>query len=174
MNQNVENRLLTLALLTAAASSIHIVEGLIMRMLPLPFIRLGLSNVVVLYLVWNGKFMNAIAVNVAKALIGGLFTLTLLSPSTLLSISGGLIAVVAMQLSKSTRMGFSIYGISIIGAIAHNLTQLVVVRNVIIRSDSVFMLTPFLISIGLLSGFIIAYITLYAEAKFKLPAIERK
>jgi heptaprenyl diphosphate synthase len=140
-----------------------------MRMLPLPFIRLGLSNVIVLYLIWKGQVLSAFIVNIAKAIIGGLITLTLLSPATLLSLSGGLAAILAMLIVKNLHMGFSIYGISIIGAISHNMTQLFIVREVIIQSDRVFMLTPILISIGLISGCIIAYITLYVDANFKLP-----
>jgi len=55
--------LLQLAFLTAAASSIHIVESLIMRVLPLPFLRIGLSNVVVLYLIYKNQTWEAIVVN---------------------------------------------------------------------------------------------------------------
>ncbi len=171
MNTQKENQLLLLALLTAAAASIHIVESLLMRMLPLPFLRIGLSNVIVLYLVWKKRVVSAIIVNVAKAMIGGLITLTLLSPTTLLSLFGGFIAILAMLLSMNIRLGFSIYGISIVGAVTHNLTQLLIVRQFIIQSDRVFMLTPLLISIGLISGCVIAYITLYADAKLKLPGM---
>ncbi|PKN72196.1 MAG: hypothetical protein CVU50_08630 [Candidatus Cloacimonetes bacterium HGW-Cloacimonetes-3] len=171
MNTKKENKLLLLALLTAAAASIHIVESLLMRMFPLPFLRIGLSNVIVLYLVWKRRALSAIVVNIAKAIIGGLITLTLLSPSTLLSLCGGFAAIMAMLLAQNIRLGFSVYGISIVGAVTHNLTQLLIVRQFIIHSDRVFMLTPLLLSIGLISGCVIAYITLYADAKLKLPGL---
>ena len=166
MKAVTEKRILSLALYTAAAASIHIVESLIMRILPLPFIRIGLSNVVVLYLIYKNQPFSAIIVNISKAVIGGLVTLTLLSPATLLSLGGGFAAIGVMVFARWLRLGLSIYGISILGAIAHNLTQLALVHQILIHSDSVFMLTPILISIGLLSGCVIAYVTLYIDAKF--------
>jgi heptaprenyl diphosphate synthase len=173
MNSAKEHQLLQLAFLTAAASSIHIAEGLIMRMLPVPFIRIGLSNIVLLYLIQRNQPLAAITIGVAKSLIGGMVTLSLLSPGTLLSLVGGLSAILAMITVKWLRLGFSIFGISIVGAIVHNLTQLALVRLFLIHSDRVFMLTPILISIGLLSGSVIAYISLYIDAKFSFPGLKK-
>ena len=75
--------LLMLAFLTATACSIHIFESLIMRLLPLPFIRLGLSNIVMMYLIFEKKPLQAIVVNITKSIVGGAVTFTLLSPATL-------------------------------------------------------------------------------------------
>ncbi|MDD4309444.1 MAG: Gx transporter family protein [Candidatus Cloacimonetes bacterium] len=160
-----ENKLLNLAFLTAAAASVYILESLFMRTLPFPFLRVGFSNIVILYLIYKNQAFNSIIVNVSKTLIGGLVTLTLLSPSTILSLAGGFAAIIAMLLARWLKLGLSIYGVSVIGAIAHNLIQLVLVHRILIQSDSVFMLTPYLISIGLLSGCIIAYVTLYIDEK---------
>ena len=171
MNNSRESKLLQLAFLTAAASSIHIVESLIMRVLPLPFLRIGLSNVVVLYLIYKNQTWEAIVVNIGKSLLGGLATLTLLTPATFLSLMGGFCAIVVMLLLRWLKMGLSIYGISICGAITHNLTQLALVYVFIIKNVRVFVLTPLLLSIALVSGSLIAYITLYADTKFKLPNI---
>ena len=170
----INSRLLNLALYTALAASIHVIEGLVMRMLPVPFLRIGLSNVVVLYLLWKNDFIGAMIVSLAKVFLGGLITLTLLSPSTLLSGAGSISALLIMQLAQKLRLGFSIFGISIIGAICHNLAQLFVVRITIIQSSRVFMLTPILILIGLISGSIVAYLVLYADAKLTLPGIMDK
>ncbi len=170
----INSRLLNLALYTALAASIHVIEGLVMRMLPVPFLRIGLSNVVVLYLLWKNDFIGAMIVSLAKVFLGGLITLTLLSPSTLLSGAGSISALLIMQLAHKLRLGFSIFGISIIGAICHNLAQLFVVRITIIQSSRVFMLTPILILIGLISGSIVAYLVLYANAKLTLPGIMDK
>ena len=174
MNKTTEHELLWLAFLTAAASSLHIVENLLMRLLPLPFIRIGLSNVVILYLIYKGKPWQALIVNFSKSILGGLFTFTLLSPSTVLSLAGGMAALIIMLVVKWVRLGFSIYGISICGAIAHNMMQLAVVHTFIIQSDQVFVLTPLLLSIALISGSVIAYITLYTDTRIKLPIIGEK
>ncbi len=167
MKHHIENKILKLALLTAIAISLHVVENMIMRLLPIPFIRLGLSNAVALYLICVERPMDAILVTITKSIFGGVATMTLIHPSTLLSLFGGLSSVVAMFLAMNLIRGFSIFGLSIIGAIMHNLVQLVIVRLLIMHTNRVFMLTPILISLGLISGSVIAYVTLYVIKKFE-------
>lgn len=159
--------LLLLAFLTASACSIHIVEGLFMRLLPLPFLRIGLSNVVVMYLVLRGDFWPAFLVNFTKSVVGGLATFTLLTPTTLLSLGGGLAAVLAMWLAHKSRAGFSLYGISVCGAVAHLLVQLLLVRWVVLNTRSVFVLTPILLLIALISGILTAWVFSQASARFQ-------
>jgi len=164
-----ENSILWLAFLTAAASSLQIVENLILRLLPLPFIRIGLSNVVILYLIYRRKSVHALVVAISKSILGGLFTFTLLTPSTLLSLSGGLAAFTTMVLARQLKLGLSIYGVSILGAIAHNMMQLYLVHRFIIESARVFVLTPLLLSIALLNGGLIAYLTIYIDKRIQIP-----
>ncbi|MDZ4183195.1 MAG: Gx transporter family protein [Candidatus Cloacimonadaceae bacterium] len=159
--------LLLLAFLTATAASLHIVERLSMRMLPLPFIRIGLSNIVILYLIMQDKPMSAFLVNIVKTILGGVVTLTLLSPATLLSLGGGLAAILVMFAARKIRLGFGVFGISVAGAVAHNLGQLILVKYLVFPQTSVFLLTPMLIFIGMLSGMAIAYIMLIVSDKLK-------
>lgn len=159
--------LLTLAFLTALASSIHIIESLILRLLPLPFIRIGLSNIVVLYLVMQGKPVSAIVVNVVKSLLGGVFTFTLLTPGTMISICGGFAAIIMMHILDKSKLGFSCYGISIAGAVAHNMAQLLVVRILVVTNARVFILTPILILLGIAGGFATAYILTHVLDKIE-------
>ncbi|MDI3503269.1 MAG: hypothetical protein PWP64_205 [Candidatus Cloacimonadota bacterium] len=161
-----------LAFLTATASVVYIVESLIFRMLPIPFLRLGLSNIVALYLIWHRRIFSALIVNLAKSLIGGMATFTLLSPSVVLSLGGGLIAVLVMALGLLIRPRLSITGISILGAISHNVTQLFLARIVLFSNDSLFVLTPILILFGLISGIITAYICFIME--HQLPGLKAK
>ena len=154
------NKALIFAYLTATACTIYIVENLLMRMLPIPFLRLGLSNIVILYLVMNTQYVNAIVINVLKSVVGGLFTFSLLTPLTILSICGGMVATVLMVLLIRLRIGFSIIGISIAGAVIHNVVQLVLVRYFVIPNGSVYKLLPLMVAMGLGTGMIIAMITL--------------
>lgn len=159
------NPKLWLGFLIATACVIHVMESLITRLIPIPFIRLGLSNIIVLYLLMQKRFWTAMAVNLAKSVIGGFLTFTLFSPGTLLSLSGGLAAILFMFGAKQSGLGFSIFGISLLGAVGHNLMQLVVVKSWIIQSVNVFVLTPILVFLGMLSGVIVAYLTIIFEEK---------
>ncbi len=174
MNKKAPNQLLLLAFLTATACSIHIFESLIMRLMPLPFIRLGLSNVVVMYLLFEKKVFQAFLVAVIKSLVGGAVTFSLLSPSTLLSLGGGLSAVFVMWMALAVRLGFTEYGVSVIGAVAHNLAQLILVQNVVLPGTRVFMLTPLLLFLGLLSGILTAWILVLIKSRFQRQINENK
>ncbi len=172
MSRSERNPIIFLAFLTATACSIHIFENVIMRMLPVPFIRIGLSNIIVLYLIMEGKTLSAVVVNVVKSLIGGIATLTLLTPGTLLSLVGGLCAIIAMLAAKNLKAGFTVYGISILGAVAHNLAQLVVIRYVVMLYRQVFMLTPILIFLGMFSGILTAWLMEFVRDKIKETRFE--
>lgn len=161
----MQKRWLFLAYLTATASIVHVVESLIFRALPIPFLRIGLSNIVLIYLVLQKDIFAAFVVAILKAIIGGVATFTLLSPTILFSLCGGLSAVLVMGLASFVRPKFSVIGVSILGAIAHNLAQLAVARIVVIKSDSVFVLTPILILFGLISGMLTSGIYLYLMQK---------
>ncbi len=165
MTGSLQRGSLLLAFLIATACTIYVIESLVMRLMPFPFIRLGLSNIIVLYLLIHGRFWSAMLVNVAKSLIGGLITFTLITPATLLSIAGGLVALLLMFTGIKAKLGFSIYGISVLGAVGHNLAQLLIVRWLIIPQGRVFMLTPILIILGMVSGMVIGYLTLIMNDK---------
>jgi len=153
------NRISYLAFLTALAALMNIAESLFFRALPLPFLRLGLANVVTLYLLMQHRFVLALLLSILKTLLGGIFTFTLLSPSTLLSLGGGLSAYLIMAILIKGNFGLSIIGISISGAVMHNLVQVLLVRYLIIRSESILMLLPIMLGLGLVSGSLVAYLS---------------
>ncbi|MCB5260855.1 MAG: Gx transporter family protein [Candidatus Cloacimonetes bacterium] len=164
------NHFAFLGFLTATASVFYILENLILRTLPIPFLRLGLANIIMLFLVWRRNIWQAYTVTIAKTLIGGIVTLTLMSPAILLSLTGAVLAVTCMSLGVFVRPRLSLTGISILGAISHNLGQLLIARQFIITTDSLFVLTPILILLGLFSGVITAYLCYYTQER--IPAIK--
>jgi heptaprenyl diphosphate synthase len=158
LNQiNPERRVIYLGFFTAFAVMVYILETFIPK--PLPFLKLGLANIVVLLLLTSGYPWSALLVAICKTLFGGLLSGTFLSPGTLLSLGGSLLAFAAMLVANRQFFGFSIIGVSICGAVAHNFGQLLVARLVVIRQDSIFYLTPIMILIGIATGIMIGYIT---------------
>jgi heptaprenyl diphosphate synthase len=158
LNQlTTERRVIYLGFFTAFAVMVYILETFIPK--PLPFLKLGLANIVVLLLLTSGYPLSALLVALCKTLFGGLLSGTFLSPGTLLSLGGSLFAFIAMVLANRKLFGFSIIGVSVCGAVAHNLGQLVVARFVVIQQDSIFYLTPIMILMGVATGLLIGYIT---------------
>jgi len=160
MELNNKNRIIQYAFFTAVATTVYFLESMAVRIMPLPFLRIGLANVVIVYLLMKREFAMAFTVNIVKTLIGGLISFTLLSPATLLSLCGGIGSLLVMWLLLVSRIRFSILGISIAGAVVHNIIQVLCVRWLIIPRDSVLYLLPVLMLIGIATGLvtgIIAY-----------------
>lgn len=150
------NPSLELAFFTALAVAVYVLESYLPK--PLPFLRIGLANVVVLVVLVTRGFSPALVVTLGKTLVGGLFSGLLLSPTTLLSLSGSLTALVVMYLILQTGLGFSLIGISIAGATSHNLIQLILIRFILIREDSIFYLIPVMIVMGIITGIITGFL----------------
>ena len=88
---------------------------------PVPGIKLGLANIVTLFALYRLAFADAAAIVVVRCLLTALVA----GPASLLfSLLGGLSALVAMALlRKGDGRVFSIYGVSMGGAVAHNIGQ---------------------------------------------------
>jgi uncharacterized membrane protein len=148
--------IVVLAFFTACAVTVYLLESFIPK--PLPFMKLGLSNVVILVLLMAGNHRSAFLVALAKTLIGGIFSGTLISPTTLLSSGGTILAFLIMILLIRIPIRFSILGISIAGAVGHNFAQICLVRLFLIKENSIFYLTPLLILMGIVTGIITGYL----------------
>lgn len=152
MNQNTKNRIMQFAFFTAIATTVYFLESMAVRVLPFPFLRIGLANVIIVYLLIKREFALAFGVNVMKTFIGGFISFSLFSPATILSIGGGIGSLIIMWLFMVSKVRFSVLGISIVGAVMHNVIQIILVRLFVIQSDSVISLMPVLMIIGIVTG----------------------
>ncbi len=146
-----------LYIFVAISSVIFILEGYIPR--PLPWIKLGLSNVITLLLVYYFPFTFVIKVVLFRVLIGSIFAGTFLTPSFFLSLGGGISSAIIMSIFKKfCGKIFSPLGISILGAEAHIFTQLFIVYFFIIKDKDIFNISSFLMIFALGTGGIIGCI----------------
>lgn len=150
---------LTMAgLLTALAFALSYLEHLIplQAVVPLPGIKLGLANTVTLFaLLYLGK-RYAFGILAARCILQ-----TALFGSVtgfFFSVCGGLLALGVMSLLfLSYPRNFSVIGISIAGAAAHNIGQ-VLCAMVLFRSAAVISYLPILLFISLASGTATGYL----------------
>jgi uncharacterized membrane protein len=61
---------------------------------------------------------------------------------------------------KMTGTLFSVVGLSLIGAVSHSITQLLIVRYVYVQNASVLHLLPLLLTSSLVGGLIVGYLSL--------------
>ena len=116
--------------------------------LPVPGIKLGLANLVVLLVLYRFGWKDALAVNVVRILLSGLLFGTLFS--ALYSLCGGLLSFLVMALLKKSGR-FSMIGTSIGGGAAHNLGQIAVAAAVV-QSGGLFSFLPVLLISGAVTG----------------------
>ncbi|HPY95623.1 MAG TPA: Gx transporter family protein [Candidatus Cloacimonadota bacterium] len=172
MNALTEKKTILLAFITAFTLSIYILEFFIPK--PLPFLKLGLSNVMIVYLLFSGLTIEALIVTIAKTIIGGFFTGTIFNPTTIMSLNGGLAAYFFMFLALKTKINFSVIGISLIGSVMHNLAQLFTVKFLVLQNQKIFYLVPVLLILALLTGFITGYIALLLLKHLDLKKLYEK
>jgi heptaprenyl diphosphate synthase len=107
------------ALLASLMLALGYVESLLPAFSAVPGIKLGLSNTVLLYAIYLIDIKTALLLAVLKVLLSGLFG----NPVAMLySASGAALSLAVMLLVKRTER-FSAMGVSIAGAIAHNIGQ---------------------------------------------------
>lgn len=135
------------ALLVACAAAIQMAESLMPQ--PLPGIRLGLANLITLITLDRYGFRSALEISLLRTVVGALFLGTFLAPAFLLSFAAAGMSVAVMGLldraaTARERPAFSLVGISVVGAAAHNLTQLALAYLLLLHHPGIFLLLPWL------------------------------
>jgi heptaprenyl diphosphate synthase len=149
--RNETRELVLLALLIALAVVLRGLEELIPN--PLPWIRIGLANIMTLLAILLFGVKSGFLLTVLRVLIASLLFGTFLSPTFVLSFIAGMLSTVVMGFSYTYfHKIFSPVGISVLGGFTHNLVQLVVAYFLIVKHVQIFYLLPILSLIGIASG----------------------
>lgn len=154
-------RLIILGLFVAVASVLHAVEAWLPLPVPVPGVKLGLANIVSLVVIELYGWRAALAVSVARVVLGSLLGGAFLGPSFALGLSGAAASTLAMAYAHARwRPALSLVGVSVLGAAVHNLVQ-ISVAALLVASASILWYLPYLVLFalptGLATGFTAAY-----------------
>ncbi len=142
-------KLTRLALLTALALIIFIVELHFPNLIPLPGVKLGLANIITVYAVYKYRPKEVALIVTARLILGALFAGNV---STLMySGAGAILCLAGMLLFKKVIPYRYIWLSSVVGAILHNTGQ-VIVAILVIGSFAVVSYYPILIISGCIAG----------------------
>jgi heptaprenyl diphosphate synthase len=146
-----------MAMLVAAACVLQISESLIPH--PIPGLRLGLANMLSLTALVTLGLGAALEVAVLRVVLSSFVIGTFMSPTFFLSVSGAVCSTLVMGLflwlsSFHRTYRLSIIGISITGALAHNVVQLCLAYVMIVRHTGIFALLPVLAIGAVFTGWI--------------------
>jgi heptaprenyl diphosphate synthase len=150
-----KNNVYKIAALVALSCVLQISESLIPH--PIPGLRLGLANVITLITLVTMGFGFALEVTILRTILGSFIMGTFMSPPFILSFSAGLISALIMGFlywlsSFNRRLRLSIVGISILGAISHNIVQLYLAFFLLVKHPGIFIFFPWLLLGALVMG----------------------
>lgn len=112
------------AILTAVALTIFLVEAQIPALVPVPGIKLGLSNIVTMFAVFVLSGKEALAIMLVRVFLGAIFSG---QPSTIAySAAGGILALLCAIALKRILTTRQIWVAGCLGAIAHSIGQMAV------------------------------------------------
>jgi heptaprenyl diphosphate synthase len=148
-----------MALFIAVAVTVHLLETLLPT--PVPWLRLGLANIMTLAALYLYDGRAAWAVSLARVGIGSLLLGRLFSPGFWLALTGAIVATSAMLIVyRVAGRRLSPIGISVIGAAGHALGQILAARLLVIQHAAIWQIFPlflfFTVFSGILTGWLAA------------------
>ncbi len=137
-----------LSMLLAMAIVLNMVETLIPIFIP--GVKLGLANIIILIMLYEFKPTEALIVNLLRIIIVGLIRSTLLSPTFLMSLTGGILSYLLMLLFSRGKI-FSPIGVSVLGAVGHTVGQ-IVIANILLDTTAVVYYLPLIALLSVFTG----------------------
>ena len=121
-------------------------------LIPIPGVKLGFANIVVVFALYMMKPVDAIIIGVLRVLLSGLL---FGNPMTIAySLVGCFLSWLVMTLLKNTKL--SIVGVSMLGGIMHNIGQLIV-AVVLTSTVRITYYLPVLLVSGMVTGLVMGY-----------------
>lgn len=136
------------ALLCATALVLSFIEGMFVFIPQCPGVKVGLSNVAVMFALFCMDKGTAFSINILKALFA---LLTRGAMAGLLSLSGGVASICIMIILSFVFKGASVSCISVFAALTHNLAQFAVI-SIVYSPASMLPYLPLLIISGIVFG----------------------
>lgn len=155
-----------LSLLLALCIVLNIIESVI----PLfngyiPGLKLGLANIVILFILYCYSFKDALYVSLLRVVIVGITRTGLFSVAFFFSLGGAFLSIIMMSLFKKLT-NLTVIGVSIIGSISHSIGQ-IIMAIILIKSNLMVMYLPWLLMFSIPTGIITGKIALKMLENFK-------
>ncbi len=142
-------RISLLAMFTAIAVTVFIIEARFPGITPIPGIKLGLSNTVTLFVMFLMGPYDALTVLILRIILGSVFSGQFMS--FIYSLMGGLLSYFTMLILKKMLKNNQIFVCGIFCAVSHNVGQ-ILTAVVITGTFSIFYYLPILIVSGIITG----------------------
>lgn len=150
----MKNKAAYFGVFTALALILSYVEMLIPIQFGVQGIKLGLANLLIVIMLYKRNLKEALLLSVVRIVLSGFIFGNMFS--IIYSLAGGILSLAVMALLKS-RQSFSVIGVSVGGAVFHNIGQLLIAM-VIVESYRVGYYVPVLLIAGVITGMLIGIV----------------
>lgn len=148
-----------IAFLVSLGLILHVVETMIPMNAVVPGAKLGLANITNLIGLVIFGFQAGLQILLLRVILGSLLTGTFMTMNFYFSITGGVLGFLVMAFAYYwIKDRFSIIGISVIGAVFHNVGQ-IIIAYFVIASTGIFYYLPFLVLLAVPTGIGVGLVT---------------
>lgn len=161
LSQDKIKKLSYCALMAALALIFSYIETLFPIPAPIPGVKIGIANLVILIIIYRFNFKIAFAVNVFRIIVSSLLFSGVFA--MIYSLAGGILSILFMYMLYKTGK-FSIVGVSLIGGVMHNLGQLIT-ASLIMETPSLMSYFSILLFAGIISGVVIGIVAYLVERR---------
>ncbi len=163
----MESNVALYGMFISVALVLSYIEAIIPVNPPVPGMKIGLANIVIIWVLYAMGVKPAAIISVLRVLLAGFLFGNLYS--IIFSMAGAVVSLVVMYFLKKVRF-FTVAGVSIAGGVTHNLAQIAVSMIVLENVRMVYYLPALVIS-GVIAGIVIGILggILYKKIKILQP-----
>ncbi|WP_075722011.1 Gx transporter family protein [Roseburia sp. 499] len=143
-----------MGMLVALAFIFSYIESLIPITVGIPGIKLGLANMVIIVTLFTMGTGPAFVLSLVRIVLTG-FTFGNLA-MMMYSLGGGMLSLLIMVIARKLKL-FSVTGVSVLGAVFHNIGQ-ILVAAIVVENSSLFYYLPVLLVSGVFFGGVIGMV----------------
>lgn len=168
MKNDKTKKIAVYGVMAALAMIFSYVEMQLPVFIAVPGVKLGITNIVVLVSLYKMGEKGALFINAVRIISVSLLFGTAMSFA--FSFTGGMLSTIVMILLKKTNR-FSTVGVSVAGAVTHNIGQ-ILAAVVFLNTTAIVWYLPVLWLSGIISGLIIGIVGAMVEkrvSKIKVP-----
>ena len=152
-----------LGLTIALAMIMSYIEALVPLSFAVPGIKMGLANIVIIFVLYKIGTKEAILVSLIRVILVSLLFSNAMAMAY--SIAGAVLSLSVMWLLKKTDK-FSVIGVSVAGGIMHNVGQ-IIMAVILLGTEQIAFYLPVLIITGTATGIVIGIVAGLVINRFK-------
>ena len=152
-----------LGLTIALAMIMSYIEALVPLSFAVPGIKMGLANIVIIFVLYKIGTKEAILVSLIRVILVSLLFSNVMAMAY--SVAGAVLSLSVMWLLKKTDK-FSFVGVSIAGGIMHNVGQ-IIMAVILLGTEQIALYLPVLIITGTVTGVVIGIVSGLVINRFK-------